>query len=97
MLNNPVKETSPGLHRFWFSITDVKQWYAIMSDCRECFGKNWQCQGKVRRKLESVSHTKLYKQPQFIWFDIPDPGFATWVAIKHSIQVLSNYKSVPGK
>jgi len=78
------------LNRFWFSLSNEKQWYAIMKECREWFGKNWKCQGKVRRKLESFGSRR--QTAQLIWFDIPDPKFATWVSVKLGIQVHSDSK-----
>jgi hypothetical protein len=88
---DPLKETAQDLHRFWFLLSDEKQWYAIMAECRAWFGKNWKCQPKVRRKLES-SNWQHQRKPQLIWFDIPDPKFATWVSVKHSVQVHSDSK-----
>jgi hypothetical protein len=88
---DPLKETAQDLHRFWFSLTSEKQWYAIMKECREWFGKDWKCQGKVRRKLESYGLNRTRKS-QLIWFEVPDPKFATWISVKHSIQVHSDSK-----
>jgi hypothetical protein len=83
--------THQPLERFWFSLNNEKQWYAIMKECRAWFGKNWKCQGKVRRKLESYNHRHTRKS-QLIWFEVPDPKFATWISVKHSIQVHSDSK-----
>jgi hypothetical protein len=83
--------TPPKLERFWFLVSNEQQWYAVMAECRAWFGKNWKCQNKVRRKLESYNHRQHHK-PQLIWFEVPDPKFATWVSVKHSIQVHSDSK-----
>ena len=88
---DPLKETAQDLHRFWFLISNEKQWYAVMAECRIWFGKNWKCQNKVRRKLETHNH-RYTRKPQLIWFEVPDPKFATWVSVKHSIQVQSDSK-----
>ena len=88
---DPLKETAQDLHRFWFLLNNEKQWYAVMAECREWFGKNWKCQNKVRRKLESYNHGHQRKS-QPIWFEVPDPKFATWISVKHSIQVQSDSK-----
>jgi len=93
---DPLKETTQDLHRFWFSLANEQQWYAIMKECREWFGKNWKCQGKVRRKLESFGGRHVRKT-HLIWFDVPDPKFATWVSVKHSIQVHSDSKLTTAK
>ena len=87
---DPLKETAQDLHRFWFLIGNEKQWYAVMAECREWFGKNWKCQNKVRRKLETYNYR--HKKPQLVWFEVPDPKFATWVSVKHSIQVQRDSK-----
>lgn len=88
---DPLKETTQDLHRFWFLLASDKQWYAIMAECRTWFGKNWRCQGKVLRKLGSMNH-RYSPKPQLIWFDVPDPKFATWVSVKLGIQVHSDAK-----
>jgi uncharacterized protein (DUF924 family) len=88
---DPLKETAQDLHRFWFALSDEKQWYAIMKECRAWFGKNWKCQPKVRRKLESYNHRHTRKT-QLIWFEVPDTKFATWISVKHGIQVQSDSK-----
>ena len=45
---------------------------------------------KVRRKLGS----KYSPRPQTVpvWFEVPDPRFATWIAVKMSLQVQSDTK-----
>ena len=88
---DPLKETAQDLHRFWFALGDEKQWSAIMAECRAWFGKNWKCQPKVRRKLESYNHRRTRKT-QLIWFEVPDTKFATWISVKHGIQVQSDSK-----
>jgi hypothetical protein len=32
-----------------------------------------------------------------IWFEVPDPAFATWISVKHSIEVASDLKHSSGK
>lgn len=92
---DPLKETAQDLHRFWFSLNNEKQWYAIMAECREWFGKNWRAQAKVRRKLESMSRVR--PRSQLIWFEVPDSKFATWISVKHGIQVHSDSKLTANK
>ena len=90
---DPLKTTTPELHRFWFMVSTVQQWYDIMRECREWFGKNWRGMSKVRKKL-TVSHG-LRAMP--VWFEVPDPRFATWISVKMSLQVQSDAKFNPTK
>lgn len=45
---------------------------------------------KVRRKFNARNmphgHTIM------VWFEVPDPRFATWISVKHSLQVQSDAK-----
>lgn len=93
-LLDPLKQTTQDLHRFWFVISTEKQWYDIMRECRQWFGKNWQCQSKVRRKLTSKT---WHKQSFEIWFEVPDVKFSTWMSVKYGLQVRSDSKKDPGK
>lgn len=65
-----------------------------MRECRVWFGRNWHCQSKVRRK-----YRYMYAGDKSLstWFDVPDPGFATWISVKYSIQVYDNAKFCNGK
>lgn len=89
----PLRTTALELHRFWFSISTTEQWYAIMRECRSWFGKDWHCMSKVRKKLNPryQSHTGRI-QNVLVWFEVPDPRFATWISVKLSIQVQSDAK-----
>ena len=89
---DPLKITAQELHRFWFSISTEKQWYDIMRECRAWFGKNWRGQAKVRRKLDPRRRGLLKLAPLEVWFEVPDPRFATWVSVKYSLQVQSDSK-----
>jgi hypothetical protein len=35
--------------------------------------------------------------PQVVWFEVPDPQFATWCAVKFSIEVYDNPNKFSGK
>ena len=83
-------------HRFWFHLTSLDQWYAIMRECRTWFGTNWASMSKVRRKLEP-RRAGIRTIPVSVWFDVPDPRFATWISVKHSIQVQSDAKHQAAK
>jgi len=41
----------------------------------------WRGQPRVRRKLENNWNRKSVR----VWFDVPDPNFATWISVKHSV------------
>jgi len=75
-------------HRIYIYLTSAEQWYAVMRECRSWFGKNWQTQGRVKKKLSTryPNRTNLL-QPIPVWFDVPDPRFATWISVKLSLQV----------
>jgi hypothetical protein len=93
---DPLKTTAPELHRFWFFVSTEKQWYDIIRECRSWFGKNWQGMAKVRKKL-SARHGRLRIGPMPVWFEVPDPRFATWISVKLSLQVQSDAKFQTGE
>lgn len=93
---DPLGTTAPELHRFWFVISTEQQWYGIMQECRAWFGHTWQGMAKVRRKLHA-RHPRTRAIPVPVWFDVPDPRFATWIAVKMSLQVQSDAKYTAGK
>ena len=92
--SDPLKVTAQELHRFWFTISKVEQWYQIMRECRTWFGRDWRTMSKVRRKLDPQRRfaPRLALTPLPVWFDVPDPRFATWISVKMSIQVASDAK-----
>ena len=50
---------------------------------------------KVRRKFAPRVNIRVTHIP--VWFEVPDPRFATWVAVKMSVQVHSDAKYQAGK
>jgi hypothetical protein len=50
---------------------------------------------KVRRKLGSKYSPRTQVVP--VWFEVPDPRFATWIAVKMSLQIQSDAKYQSGK
>ena len=72
-----------------------QQWYDIMRECREWFGKSWRGMSKVRRKLNAKHSSSGAAIP--VWFEVPDPRFATWISVKMSLQVQSDAKYQSGK
>lgn len=85
---DPLKTTTPDLHRFFVYVESHKQWYTVIAEARAWFGKNWKCQNKVRRKLMRMSYDETPSMP--VWFDVPDPKWSTWVATKLGVRVVVN-------
>lgn len=84
----PLKTTTGAIHRIWFEFDNIEKWYAAMREANRVFGAgNWRAQPRVKRKLDSNRWTRKMIP---VWFDVPDPNFASWVAIKHSIMVAKN-------
>ena len=80
-----LKETPLPMHKLFFELSTTSQWYAIMQEARAQFGKNWRSQSHVKRRLDRI----LYKDnlaTERVWFEVPDPKFGTWVAIKHAVR-----------
>ncbi len=92
---DPLKTTAPELHRFWFMIATEQQWYQIMRECRAWFGRDWQGMAKVKKKLSSAYGRRTAPLP--VWFEVPDPRFATWISVKLSLQVQSDAKYTAAK
>ena len=89
---DPLKTTTPELHRFYINLETVPQWYAVMRECRQNFGTNWRTQSKVKRKLSrDCARTG---QRMWVWFEVPDLRFASWIALKLAMAVSQD---PPGK
>lgn len=70
------------LHRVWIEIETLDAWYTVIKEANTLYGThNWKGQSRVRRKLEH----NWYKKSVRVWFDVPDPTFATWISVKHGI------------
>lgn len=103
----PLKITAPTLHRFWFALATVDQWYAVMHECHNLYGRNgrkWRTQRHVLKGFRKVSQYSPIIQrwmqkhsSQIVWFEVPDPQFATWCAVKFSIEVADNPNKFGGK
>ena len=79
---DPLRKTTPDLHRFYVTLEDTHQWYAVMRECRAQFGINWRTQPKVRRRL-----ARVIEPPFQVWFDVPDAKWCTWIALKLGVAV----------
>ncbi len=69
-----------------------------MKECRREFDRNWTCQSKVLRKLSANKKFGYYtmtKLPIPVWFEVPDPAFATFVAVKLGLEVRSDCNGKP--
>lgn len=81
-----LKMVTPlGMHRITFEVDRVETWYKIMAEARAQFGKNWRGQPKVKRKL--ASWRPAGSAPTRVWFEVPDPSFSTWCAVKLGVAV----------
>ena len=90
---NLLESTPLVMHRIWFDLRDTKIWYAIIKEATALYGRNgWKGQPRVRRKLENFVWKKN-RVENYVWFEVPDPSFATWCAVKHAVIVIKN----PGK
>lgn len=95
---DPLKETTQELHRIYFMISRPEQWYAIMKECRQTFGKNWRCQSKVLRKLaqpKRFGYYPVHPAIKAVWFEIPNLAVATWIALKLGIEVRRDISHKP--
>jgi len=81
---NSLRETTTGMHLFrvWVELSDLAQWYKVIREANELYGNHkWRGQPRIRRKLEHNWSRKSVR----VWFDVPDPAFATWISVKHSV------------
>lgn len=81
-----LKTTPLTMHKLYFELSSVDSWYAIMREARAQFGKNWRSQGHVKRRLERAGMWRSTPESERVWFEVPDPSFGTWVAIKHAVR-----------
>jgi hypothetical protein len=81
-----LRATHLVMHRIQVELRDIKVWYAVIRELNQIFGANkWQGQNHVRRRLEN-----LIWEPEkniWVWFDVPDPKIATWLAVKLAVTV----------
>ena len=77
-----LKLTPESMHRIYFEVTTEKTWYALMSEARSWFGKNWKSQPRIKRKFNKYAVVT----PVTLWFDVPDPKFGTWAAVKLAVR-----------
>ena len=66
------------LHRFSVELYDSAQWYEVIREANQWFGKDWRGQRNVLKKFMREHWTK----PVAVWFEVPDPKFASWITLK---------------
>lgn len=94
---NSLESTPLVMHRIWFDLRDTETWYAIMKEATMLYGKDgWRSQPRVRRRLEKFAWEKT-RVENHVWFEVPDPSFATWISVKYSIQVRIDPTQINGK
>ena len=81
-----LKTTTLPMHKLYFELSSVDTWYTIMREARAQFGKNWRSQAHVKRRLENSSIWRINGCAERVWFEVPDPKFGTWMAIKHAVR-----------
>jgi hypothetical protein len=81
---NSLKTTPLIMHRIYFEVSNQKTWYTLMTEARTWFGKDWKTQSHVKRKFDKHA----IGTPVTLWFDVPDPRFGTWVAVKLAVRVV---------
>ena len=80
-----LKETalSMHLHRVVVELVGTDDWYKVIREANALYGThNWRGQPRAKRRLDL---NKWTGKSIPIWFDVPDPAFATWVSVKHSV------------
>ena len=81
-----LRATPLVMHRIQVQLNDVKTWYAVIRELNQVYGSgNWRGQSHVKRRLENLIWSP--EQTMWVWFEVPDPKFATWLAVKLAVQV----------
>jgi len=78
-----LKVTPLSMHRITFSLKNTEQWYKIMREARSLYGKDWRSQPHAKRRLDRNS---WMQKEERVWFDVPDPAFASWCAVKLAVE-----------
>ena len=81
-----LRSTPLVMHRIQVELHDVKTWYAVIRELNQVYGTgNWKGQSHVKRRLENIIWNP--DQSVRVWFDVPDPTIATWLAVKLAVHV----------
>ena len=81
-----LRTTALPMHKLYFELSSVNQWYTIIREARAQFGKNWRGQRHVKQRLENATLWRLGGSAERVWFEVPDPKFGTWISIKHAVR-----------
>ena len=71
------------MHRITFMIKNTDQWYAVMKEARALYAKDWRAQPHSKRRLD---RNRWEQKTVPVWFDVPDPAFASWCAVKLAVE-----------
>ena len=81
-----LKLTPLVMHRIQIELRDVAAWYAVIRELNQVYGMgNWKGQSHVKRRLENIIWNP--DQAVRVWFDVPDPAIASWLAVKLAVTV----------
>lgn len=83
---DPLKTTTDSVHLFrvWVELSTIDQWYSVIREANSVYSKaTWRSQPRVRRKLDN----NFYRKKHWVWFEVPDPSFASWVSVKFGLRV----------
>ena len=69
------------MHKVYFEIRYIDQWYQIIKELKSWFGTEWKGQRGVRKKFQKTSWSM---ESHTVWFLIPDPSFKTFMDLKMS-------------
>ena len=67
------------MHKVYFEIRYIDQWYEIIRELKKWFGNEWKGQRGVRKKFQKTSWRMEYHN---VWFIIPDLSFKTFIDLK---------------
>ena len=67
------------MHKVYFEIRYIDQWYEIIAELRKWFGNKWKGQRGIRKKLNK---TMWSLDAHTVWFLIPDLSFKTFMDLK---------------
>ena len=67
------------MHKVYFEIRYIDQWYQIIKELKGWFGTEWKGQRGVRKKFQKTSWSM---DAHTVWFLIPDLKFKTFMDLK---------------
>ena len=67
------------MHKVYFEIRYIEQWYDIIAELKAWFGNEWKGQRGVRKKFHK---TMWSLDAHTVWFLIPDLSFKTFMDLK---------------